>query len=133
MNKYIRLPNGNKIKYYSFAITNALIVKFIDTDVNAIKDFFGVSIIDYMDITNENDDILESHNLYMKLKTNRLASFSVLAVRLNLFGFAVFGLRYFAWVIHSQEPFFNCLVLPSLLSFLSIFIPPISPYHFLKI
>lgn len=64
---------------------------------------------------------------------NRLASFSVLAVRLNLFGFAVFGLRYFAWVIHSQEPFFNCLVLPSLLSFLSIFIPPISPYHFLKI
>lgn len=63
----------------------------------------------------------------------RLASFSVLAVRLNLFGFAVFGLRYFAWVIHSQEPFFNCLVLPSLLSFLSIFIPPISPYHFLKI
>ena len=42
MNKYIRLPNGNKIKYYSFAITNALIVKFIDTDVNAIKDFFGV-------------------------------------------------------------------------------------------
>lgn len=69
MNKYIRLPNGNKIKYYSFAITNALIVKFIDTNVNAIKDFFGVSIIDYMDITNENDDILESHNLYMKLKT----------------------------------------------------------------
>ena len=60
MNKYIRLPNGNKIKYYSFAITNALIVKFIDTDVNAIKDFFGTSIIDYMDITNENDDILES-------------------------------------------------------------------------
>lgn len=39
----------------------------------------------------------------------------------------------YAWVIHSQEPFFNCLVLPSLLSFLSIFIPPISPYHFLKI
>ena len=36
MNKYIRLPNGNKIKYYSFAITNALIIKFIDTDVNAI-------------------------------------------------------------------------------------------------
>lgn len=69
MNKYIRLPNGNKIKYYSFAITNALIVKFIDTDVNAIKDFFGVSIIDYVDIVNENDDILESHNLYMKLKT----------------------------------------------------------------
>lgn len=69
MNKYIRLPNGNKIKYYSFAITNALIVKFIDTEVKDIKDFFGTSIIDYMDITNENGDILESHNLYMKLKT----------------------------------------------------------------
>lgn len=69
MNKYLRLPNGNKIKYYSFAITNALIVKFIDIDVNAVKDFFGTSIIDYMDITNENGDILESHNLYMKLKT----------------------------------------------------------------
>ena len=69
MNKYLRLPNGNKINYYNLTITNALIVKFIDTDVNVIKDFFGVSIIDYVDIVDENDDILESHNLYMKLKT----------------------------------------------------------------
>ena len=67
--KYMRLPNGNKIKYYSFAITNALIAKFINTDMKELKDFFGTNIIDYIDITNDNDDILETYNLYMKLKT----------------------------------------------------------------
>ena len=39
MEKYLRLPNGNKIKFYTFAITNALIVKFIDADVKELKPF----------------------------------------------------------------------------------------------
>lgn len=66
MDRYLRLPNGKKIKYYNFAITNALIVKFIDADVKELKLFFGADIIDYIDIVDENDNILENHNLYMK-------------------------------------------------------------------
>lgn len=66
MDRYLRLPNGNKIKYYSFAITNALIVKFIDADIKELKSFFGTDIIDYIDIVDETGNILENHNLYMK-------------------------------------------------------------------
>ena len=66
MDRYLRLPNGKKIKYYNFAITNALIVKFIDADIKELKSFFGTDIIDYIDIVNETDNILENHNLYMK-------------------------------------------------------------------
>ena len=50
MDRYLRLPNGKKIKYYNFAITNALIVKFIDADIKELKSFFGTDIIDYIDI-----------------------------------------------------------------------------------
>lgn len=67
--KYMRLPNGNKIKIYSFTVTNALIVKFIDTDIKELKDFFGTDIIDYVDILDENENILESYNIYMKRKS----------------------------------------------------------------
>ena len=67
--KYLRLPSGNKIKYYTFAITNAFIAKFINTDTQKLKDFFGTDIIDYIDIVNENDDILETHNVYVKRKS----------------------------------------------------------------
>lgn len=66
MDRYLRLPNGKKIKYYNFAITNALIVKFIDADIKELKSFFGTDIIDYIDIVDETDNILENHNLYMK-------------------------------------------------------------------
>ena len=69
MEKYLRLPNGNKIKFYTFAITNALIVKFIDADVKELKEFFGTDIIDYIDIVNDDGNTLESHNLYMKRKS----------------------------------------------------------------
>ena len=66
MDRYLRLPNGKKIKYYNFAITNALIVKFIDADIKELKTFFGTDIIDYIDIVDETNNILENHNLYMK-------------------------------------------------------------------
>ena len=69
--KYLRLPSGNKIKYYTFAITNAFIAKFINTDTQKLKDFFGTDIIDYIDIVNENDDILETHNVYDKRSLGR--------------------------------------------------------------
>ena len=58
MDRYLRLPNGKKIKYYNFAITNALIVKFIDADIKELKSFFGTDIIDYIDIVDETDNIL---------------------------------------------------------------------------
>lgn len=68
-NKYIRLPNGNKMKFYSYTITNALIVKFQDQKFDELDEFFGTGIIDYIDILDENGNLLESHNIYMKRKT----------------------------------------------------------------
>lgn len=66
MNKYLRLPNGNKINYYNLTITNSLIVKFVDADIKELKNFFGTDIIDYVDIVDDDNNILESHTVYMK-------------------------------------------------------------------
>lgn len=67
--KYMRLPNGKKMKFYSYVITNALIVKFRDQKIDELCDFFGTEIIDYIDIVDENGNLIESHNIYMKRKT----------------------------------------------------------------
>lgn len=66
---FIRLPNGNKLDYYNYALTNALIVKFKDKKIDEVNTFFGTEIIDYVDILNENGDLVETHNIYMKRKT----------------------------------------------------------------
>lgn len=61
--KYIRLPNGNEIEFYNYAITNSLIVKFIDKDFNDVKGFFGSSTIQYIDILDEDKNIVEHKDL----------------------------------------------------------------------
>ena len=61
--KYIRLPNGNQIEFYDYAITNSLIVKFIDVDFNNIKSFFGTSTIQYIEILDENKNVVEQKEL----------------------------------------------------------------------
>lgn len=66
--KYIRLPNGNKMKCYDCVITNACILKFINSNLEEIKNFLGTDIIDYIDVFDENDEIIASHDLYMKRK-----------------------------------------------------------------
>lgn len=68
MIKYLKLPIGKK-ELYSCAITNACILRFLNTDVETIKNFIGAEIIDYINIVDENDKVLESHDIYMKRKT----------------------------------------------------------------
>lgn len=67
--KYLRLPNGKKMEFYKFAITNACILRFLDTDVEAVKEFLGTGIIDYIDTLDENEKVLKSTDIYMKRKS----------------------------------------------------------------
>lgn len=69
VDKYVRLQDGRKMKIYSCDITNACILKFIDTDVETVKNFLGTDMIDSIDIVDENDKLMENHNISMKRKT----------------------------------------------------------------
>ena len=69
MAKYIKLLSGAKKECYSCSITNACILRFINTTVDSVKEFIGTEIIDYIDIVDENDKLLESHDIYAKRKT----------------------------------------------------------------
>lgn len=68
MIKYLKLPSGKK-ELYNCVITNACILRFLNTDVETVKNFIGAEIIDYINIVDENDKVLESHDIYMKRKT----------------------------------------------------------------
>lgn len=61
--KYIRLPNGKEIEFYSYAVTNALIVKFINTNFDDVKNFFGTSTIQYIEILDKNKKVIEQKDL----------------------------------------------------------------------
>ena len=63
--KYLRLPNGNTIDYYNETITDTcFIVEFIQKDFKTIKDFFGTDIIDYVDILDENKNLIKTYDIY---------------------------------------------------------------------
>lgn len=68
MAKYVKLPNGEKKKCCSCSVTNACIIRFIDTTVESVKQFIGNEIIDYIDIIDENDNLIESYDIYAKRK-----------------------------------------------------------------
>lgn len=63
MTKYVRLPNGNKMQIYSCSITNSCILKFIDTDVQTVKEFLGNDLIDYIDIVDSFGKVLSTHQV----------------------------------------------------------------------
>ena len=66
-NKYIRLPDGNKLACYDIIVNNlTYIFKFIDMDLNIIKNFFGTEIINYVDILDENENLIHSYDIYAK-------------------------------------------------------------------
>ena len=67
--KYVRLQNGKKMKIYDYAITNACILKFINTDIDTVKGFLGTDMIDAIDIVDKNDVLIANHVLNMKRKT----------------------------------------------------------------
>lgn len=61
--KYIKLPNGTELEFYNYAITNSLIIKFLNSDFNMIDQFFGSSTIQYIDILDENKNLIEHKDL----------------------------------------------------------------------
>lgn len=67
--KYVRLQNGKKMEIYDYAITNACILKFINTDIDTVKGFLGTDMIDAIDIVDKNDVLIANHVLNMKRKT----------------------------------------------------------------
>lgn len=67
--KYIKLPNGDKLECYSCDVTNSCIIKFINTDLKIVKDFFGQTIIDFIDYIDEERQICHQYNIYAKQKS----------------------------------------------------------------
>lgn len=58
------------INFYEYYITNALILKFVDTDINKIKDFFGTKILTGFDeIDAETGETIASESFYFKRKS----------------------------------------------------------------
>lgn len=66
--QFIRLPNGNKKETYAYMIgSDESTIQFIEQDFTDIKNFFGTEIIDYLDILDENNKLLDSFNVYQKV------------------------------------------------------------------
>ena len=65
--QFLRLANGNKKTIYVYMIgADESTIQFIDQEFSEIKEFFGTEIIDYLDIVDENDKLLDSFNVYQK-------------------------------------------------------------------
>lgn len=63
--KYLRLPNGKLIDYYNESINDAMcIIEFINKDYKTIKEFFGTDIINYIDILDEDKNIVRTYDIY---------------------------------------------------------------------
>lgn len=67
--KYLRLPDGKKIEFYKCTITNGCILRFLNTTIDTVKYFLGSGIIDYIDILDESEKLVKTHQLSMKRKT----------------------------------------------------------------
>lgn len=65
--KYIRLPDGKKMECYDCIVNSTFCeIKFINQELEAIKNFLGTEIIDYVDILDSNEKILKSCDIYAK-------------------------------------------------------------------
>lgn len=56
------------INFYDYCITNACIIKFVDSDFKTIKDFFGTDIIIGLDELDSLGSIIKSEYFYFKRK-----------------------------------------------------------------
>ena len=56
MSKYLKLDNGKEIKFYDYYVTNACVVKFLDTDFETVKNFFGDILVQSIEIEEDKDD-----------------------------------------------------------------------------
>ena len=71
-NRTLKLKTKTKInktiKFYDYCVTNACIIKFIDSDFTTIKEFFGTGIITGLDELDSLGDIVRTENFYLKRK-----------------------------------------------------------------
>lgn len=66
----LRLPNGTTKNMYVYLIgEDESTIQFIDQDYADIKQFFGTEIIDYIDIVDEDNKLLDSFNIYQKVSS----------------------------------------------------------------
>lgn len=63
-----KIKTSGTIKFYDYCITNACIIKFVDSDFNTIKDFFGTDIIIGLDELDSLGDIVNTESFYFKRK-----------------------------------------------------------------
>lgn len=69
MQKYLQLPNGNKLEIYDHIINkNTCLFKFINESLDTIKSFFGSDIITYVNILDENLKITHSYDIEARRK-----------------------------------------------------------------
>lgn len=65
--RYIRLPDGKKMECYDCIVNSTSCeIKFINQELNEVKDFLGTEVIDYVDILDSNEKILKSCDIYAK-------------------------------------------------------------------
>lgn len=67
-NKRILKINEKTINFYDYYITNSCIIKFIDIDINVIKNFFGDTVITKMQEIDSNGKIIKEEDFYFKKK-----------------------------------------------------------------
>lgn len=69
MKKYMKLANGNKIELVDYNLSNELTVTLLDIESDLIISFFGTTVIPYAYIVDDNETVLETLILNMKMKT----------------------------------------------------------------
>lgn len=60
---YLRLPNGNIKNFYTISALSQCIIKFTNTTINEVKEFFGSETIDYVDILDANKNLVRTITL----------------------------------------------------------------------
>lgn len=66
--------NNKTINFYDYYLTNSCVIKFVDSDVNVIKDFFGTDILTGMEELNAKGEVIRTETFYLKLRRVALES-----------------------------------------------------------
>lgn len=72
-NRVLRI-NNKTINFYDYYLTNACVIKFVDTNVATVKEFFGTDIITGMEELNSSGDVIRTETFYLKMRRVTLES-----------------------------------------------------------
>lgn len=72
-NRVLRI-NNKTINFYDYYLTNACVIKFVDTNVDTVKEFFGTDIITGMEELNSSGDVIRTETFYLKMRRVTLES-----------------------------------------------------------